>query len=177
MLSRAVHVGLDSQCLSYLIEAMSVTAAPTGNLAPEKLALFRCFLYRPGGLHITPTVTAEWERIGNPDRLALHRSYSETLFGQTQPISQSQIDTRTLELQKFHLDADDCRILAEAEDASLSVLLTFDSRFIKHLQSHTTIALTRPADFWVSLSIPHGSSPNIKPRLENPLSREEWWRW
>lgn len=177
MLSRAVHVGLDSQCLSYLIEAMSVTSAPTGNLAPEKLALFRCFLYRPSGLHITPTVTAEWERIRNPDRLALHRSYSETLISQTQPISQSQIDTRTLALQSFRSDADDCRILSEAEDASLSVLLTFDSRFIDRLRSHTTIKLMKPVDFWLSLNIPHGSKPNTKPCLDNPLSQEKWWRW
>lgn len=174
MPSRGIHVGLDSQCLSYLIEAMSVTAAPVGDLAPQKLALFRCYLYRPGGLHVTPTVTAEWHRIRDADRLALHGSYSQTLIGETQPINQRQIDARTIALDVFHSDADDCRILAEAEDASLSVLLTFDTRFIDRLQPHTTVTLTRPTDFWASLSVPRGARPATEPRADNPLSLVSW---
>ena len=177
MPSRRVHVCLDSQCLSYLVDAMSVTSAPVGDLAEQQLALFRCFLYRPGGFHVTPTVTAECGRIRNAARLALHSSYSQTLIGETRPIDQRQIDARTRSLQTFHSDADDCRILAEAEDGSLSVMLTFDTRLINRLGQHTSVRLVRPVDFWVSLNIPRGSKPVTAPRADNPLSLESWWQW
>ena len=177
MPSRNVHVCLDSQCLSYLVDTMSVTTAPAGNLASQQLALFRCYLYRPRVLYVTPTVTSEWRHIRNPDRLALHSSYTQTLICETPPIDQNRIDARTLSLQAFHSDEDDCRILAEAEDASLSVLLTFDTRLMKRLAQHTTVTLTRPADFWESLNIPRGSKPSTEPRYDNPLSIESWWRW
>lgn len=170
------EIGLDSQCFTYLIDAMAKPQEPTDALAEQRIALFRVFLYRKGGLFLTPTVRKEFEAIPSTDRAAHHSNWT-TLFPETQPIDQSKIDRRAVELRAFHRDAGDCYILAEAEDAGLRELLTFDSAFISNLSSHTKSALRRPADCWNRLGIPRGASPVTIPRGDNPLSGESWWRW
>lgn len=168
---------MDSQCLSYLIDAIEGLDEPTDALADQRVALFRTYLYREGGLFITPTVKVECERIRDVDRAAIHKSWISTFFGETQPINQPRIDVRTAELEAFHHDSDDCRILAEAEDAGLTVLLSFDSAFILRLRGKTNVVLLRPLDYWLSLRIPKGSGPVTVPHHTNPLTARTWWRW
>ena len=149
---------------------------PTDDLAEQRIALFRILLYREGGLFISPTVRTEYMRIRDGVRSAFHENWT-TLFPETTPISLSRIDARTKELQSLHDDPDDCRILAEAEDAGLSVLLSFDFKFIARLSSATAIAIQRPFDYWVSLNIPKGAKPVMPPRSDNPIASQTWWRW
>lgn len=171
------NVSLDSQCLSYLIDAMADIREPTDALAPQRLALFRSYLYRPGGLVTTPTVMVECRRIRDAARAEFHESWIHTLFGEAQPIDPAQIDARTTQLLDFHSDPDDCQILAETEDAGLTTLLSFDFDFISHLADKTTVNLLRPNDFWQSLKIPRGAHPVNVPHHTNPLAQVSWWRW
>ncbi len=50
------EIGLDSQCLTYLISALEGVAAPSDSLAEQKVALVRLYLYTPGTVWVTPTV-------------------------------------------------------------------------------------------------------------------------
>lgn len=43
-------VGLDSNCLSYVIQSMEGVTEPKGDLAEQKVALVRLYLYTPGTL-------------------------------------------------------------------------------------------------------------------------------
>ncbi len=70
----ATEIGLDSQCLSFLIDAFIGVSAPSDALAEEKLALARISLYTPGTLWVTPTVVSECTRIRHEDRKSLHES-------------------------------------------------------------------------------------------------------
>ena len=173
---KQIHVGLDSQCYTYLIDAMAGLDEPTDDIADQRIALFRILLYREGGLYISPTVRAEYQRIRDAARAEFHENWT-TLFPETQPINRSRIDDRTKEFLASHSDAGDCRILAEAEDAGLSVLLSFDSKFIAHLRSKTLVSIVRPLDFWTSLNIPRGANPVMAPRFDNPMAAQSWWRW
>jgi len=175
-MKKQMHVGFDSQCYTYLIDAMAKLDKPIDALAEQRIALFRIFLYRDGGLFISPTVRSEYQRIRSEERAKFHEEWT-TLFPETQPINVSRINSRTIELQGHHPDADDCRILAEAEDAGLSVLLSFDSRFISRLDGHTAVCIMRPLDYWLSLNVPRGSTPATSPRFDNPMAGQSWWKW
>jgi len=170
------YVGLDSQCYTYLIDAMSNTLEPSDKLAAERIALFRALLYRPGGLFLTPTVRREFEAIPSACRAAHHVSWA-VLFPETQPIDQPAIDRRAVQLGQYHNDFGDCCILAEAEDSGLNGLLTFDKDFISHLSSHTCLTLQKPVDFWNWLDVQKGATPVTIPTTDNPQSGATWWRW
>lgn len=176
MIATETHVGLDSNCYTFLIEAMVGTYEPTDPLADQRIALFRTFLYRHDCLFLTPTVVKEFKRIPDAKHAEMHNSWT-VLFCETQPIDPPRIDARAKELEAFHKDADDCQILAEAEDAGLETILLFDGEFIRRLSGKSKVVLIRPAEFWQSLSIPRGSKPRWTPRYDNPLSAQTWWRW
>ncbi len=175
-MSKRSNTGLDSQCYTYLIDAMAGLDEPTDDLAEQRIALFRTLLYRESGLFISPTVRMEYKRIRDGVRASFHEEWT-TLFPETQPINPSRIDARTNELRALHDDPDDCRILAEAEDSGLSVLLSFDSKFIARLGRASAVAIRRPLDYWLSLHIPRGSMPVMSPRSDNPMASQTWWRW
>ncbi len=72
------HVGLDSQCLSYLLYAIGGISEPTDLLAEEKKALLRSWFYKPGTFVLTETVISEVSRIRNIDRREFHESFIST---------------------------------------------------------------------------------------------------
>ncbi len=49
------HVGLDSQCLSYLLDGIVGVSEPTDSLAEEKKALLRSWFYKPGTFILSET--------------------------------------------------------------------------------------------------------------------------
>lgn len=171
------QLGLDTQCYSYLIDGMSGVLCPTDNLGPQRIALLRLYIYLPGALWITKTVSEECARIRNTTRAQFHQSFSQTLFGELPLRNPVAIRKREFELAPFHKGKNDCRILGEAEDVGHTVLLTFDAKFIRDLTSRTTIRLIQPEAYWVSLAIPSGKKPDKLPAVENPLSLQTWWRW
>lgn len=78
----ASQLGVDSQCLSYVIDAMASTSRPTQAVATQQLALIRLFFYLPETLWVTPTVTAECTRIRDIELAALHQNFINVLFGE-----------------------------------------------------------------------------------------------
>lgn len=173
----SVQVGIDTQCLSYLIDAISGVAAPTDAFAPQKLALVRLFLYRSGTLWVTPRVAEECGRIRSVARAELHVSYMQVLFGEL-PIHDSfAIAERARELSHYHSGANDCTIVAEAEAVGHAVLLSFDSRLVRRLRDQTVVQLMEPAEYWDKLAVPKGATPDKMPHATSPLSLESWWRW
>jgi predicted nucleic acid-binding protein len=172
------EIGLDSQCLSYVIDALEGLEEPTDALADQKVALVRLYLYTPGTLWVTPTVQTEFLRIKNAARRDTHRSWTSVLFG-VRPLSNpASVALRADELMKTHDAPNDCRILAEAEDIRLATLLTFDDDFLARLATQGgRVKLVRPTQFWQSLGIPRGALPVKLPAHGNPLTHQRWWRW
>ena len=172
-----IQVGIDSQCLSYVIDAFSAIGPPSDALAPQKIALARLFFYLPGTLWVTPTVTAECANIRNTERATLHDSFIAVLFGEL-PVSEAkEVERRSQDLLKLHSGPNDCRIVAEAEHVGLDVLLTFDSKMAKRLGSNSTVRLSEPLSYWNQLAIPQGARPDKIPHQTNPLAEQTWWRW
>jgi hypothetical protein len=177
-MNRGIQLGIDSQCLSYVIDAMAGISEPSDSLAVQKLALVRLFFHLPDTLWVTPTVTLECARIRNTDRAALHASFIRVLFGELQIKKQQSVNARAADLRRHHSGENDCTILAEAEDVGHNVLLTFDTNFVRHLASHAAgVELLQPAEYWEHLALPRGSTPDKVPHSMNPLSAESWWRW
>lgn len=170
-------VVLDSNCLSYLLDGIYSTTGPTGPLADEQLALVRIMFYDEWGLYVTPTVVTECGRIRDNVRAEIHSSWLSTLIAETQPINPTAISARTTMLQQWHSDPDDCRIVAECEDASIRVTLTYDDDFISRLSARTVVKLQRPSEYWAVLGIPKGANPQTRPHDTNPLAAMTWWKW
>src|SRR5438445_7116632 len=81
MLASLSEIGLDSNCLSYVIDALEGVSEPTGDLAAQRVALARLYLYTPGTLWTLPTVKEEFSRIPDRSRCASHASWTSVLFG------------------------------------------------------------------------------------------------
>jgi hypothetical protein len=73
-MSRGATVGVDSQCLSYLIDALQGIENPRGPLAAEQIVLVRIFLYTRCGPAVTPMVVNETAQIRSVERSKLHLS-------------------------------------------------------------------------------------------------------
>jgi hypothetical protein len=70
-----IQVGLDSQCLSYIIDIMGSTSRLSEKVATEQLALIRIYLYTEGTFWVTPQVANECKRIGSEEYRELHESF------------------------------------------------------------------------------------------------------
>src|SRR5690606_8581465 len=134
-------VVLDSNCLSYLLDGIYTITGPNGHLAAQQLALVRTMFYDEWGFYVTSTVVQECGRIRDNVRAALHSSWLSTLITETQPINPARTTARAIQLQQWHADPDDCRIVAESEDAGIRVVLTYDGDFIARLSDRTVVKL------------------------------------
>jgi len=174
----AQRVGLDSQCLSYLIDAASAVSEPTDPLADQRKALLRAWFYGPGRFFVSETVLSECARIRGTDRRQLHESFGAITYWGLPVRDAGAVARREAEFARLHPKASDCRILAEAEDLVLDTLLTYDAQLVKRLSSVSpTVTLATPMSFWLGLGIPRGTSPHSIPHATNPLSGQSWWRW
>lgn len=171
-------IGLDSQCLSYLLDAIVDIEEPFDSLAEEKKALIRIWLYPPVTYYVTETVLSETEGIKGKERRDFHKSFIDTLFLDSPIRNPSAVNNRANALSAFHSGTKDCRVLAEAEDQELDFLLTYDKNFLKHLSpASISVKVTKPSPYWADLRIPKGAKPQTVPHHTNPLSRKKWWRW
>ena len=179
------YIGLDSQCYSYLLDAISGISKPTDSLASEKIALTRAWFYKPGQFCfvLTETVVNETSKIRNRERRNLHDSFRNTLFHDPAVQDPLAVKNRANEFYKHHRKLNDCLVLAEAEELKLDIVLTYDSKFWKRLCNKSNVTkLMKPTEYWASLSIPIGSAPQCRPydanpEDANPLSFQQWWRW
>ncbi len=180
MRDKPPRIGLDSNCFSYLLDALNGIDEPKeGHLKNEYIALVRIFFYDHFGLWLTKAVLEEAQNINEPTRREMHRSWSSTLFGESDIQNPDHVQKRINELQPFHgKSPKDCRVIAEAEDIFISVLLTYDKEMIKRLADKTNnLKLMMPSDYWLSLNIPHGQRPKSRPHETNPLYTKTWWHW
>ena len=87
------------------------------------------------------------------------------------------MQARAEALSLHHSGANDCRILAEAEEIGLDILLTYDADFCKRLTGRSkVVALLRPSLYWSKLAIVRGAQPITIPHHSNPLSDKTWWQ-
>ena len=171
-------IGIDSQCVSYLIDTIHNIEAPADSLAPEKIALFRIYLYAPVLLYVPPTVTEECAAIRNIARKELHSSYITVLLDESPPHHSDFIKSRREQFKFYHKGKKDCRILAEAEDAGYYSLISYDTDFLNHFKNvSSSVKLFRPTEYWTQLNISHGAKPKIVPSTSNPLAQQLWWEW
>jgi predicted nucleic acid-binding protein len=174
-------VSIDSNALSYLVDAMMNGKNPVGNEADEKIALLRVYLYPDDFLYVSPTVRAEFKKIKDEKKRRDHQEITDVLFEDILELDDSLVKTRTTEYNHYHSgknDEKDCKILAESEIGECNLFLTYDQGFYKKLHDKThSIKMIKPSDFWVSLGIPRKSKPVTEPHPTNPLSKETWWRW
>lgn len=172
-----MYIGIDSQCLSYVIDAMAGISEPMDSLASEKKALLRLYLYLPGTLYITPTVLDECAAIRDIERREFHKSFCNVLIEEV-AVPRNQAQELSARYKAYHSGDNDCNILAEAVQGGLNILATYDNDFISHLRSkENRIKLDRPSVIWESMNIPRGGTPDKRPHPSNPLSRESWWQW
>ncbi|MCW8943714.1 MAG: hypothetical protein OQL27_03010 [Sedimenticola sp.] len=171
-------IAIDSQCLSYLIDAISGLDEPTDELADEKKALLRIWFYQPETFWVTGTVASECSKIKNIERHELHQSFISMAFMDPPQRDKSAIHKRTVTYMLAHPKANDCRILAETVDLGLNVLLSYDHRFLSRLSAaEPAVMLAKPTEYWNSLNIPLGAPLVTAPHPSNPLSERSWWLW
>jgi hypothetical protein len=118
-------IGIDSQCLSYLIDAIHDINEPSDNLALEKIALFRIYLHSCSTFFVTQTVMDECAKIQDKARKEQHDNYIGVLFNKALRQNTDSVELRTKVLEQHHKGKNDCRILAEAEDADFAYLLSY----------------------------------------------------
>ena len=171
-------MGVDSNCLSFIIDALQGIEKPTDRLAEQRIALARTFFYTGQTFFTTPKVKSECENIPDPVRKAKHQSWMVTHFG-TLPIRVPEDDISQLAryFNQFHPKESDCMVLAEAEASQLDILLSFDFDFVDHLAGKSNVILMKPLDYWNALGIRKGSPPKTVPHPTNPLIDQRWWRW
>jgi len=114
-----MKVAADSQCFSFLIDAINGITRPTDGIAHEKIALFRTYLYLPETLYATPTVLNECSKIRDITRKELHDSYFMVLFDEVFIEDRDKVIELSGQYSSFHSGKNDCYILAEAELANI----------------------------------------------------------
>src|SRR5262245_44645075 len=112
-------VGIDSQALTYLVEAIEPGYDPAADdpvVAAERVAMVRSYLYGDVRFWVMPTVAAEYNEIRSPDRHLRHERATRMLLHDALIKAPGDaIDVRASEFQPFHSGIADCRVVAEAE--------------------------------------------------------------
>jgi len=175
-----MEVAIDSNALTYLVEAMDPNYDPANDeptLAVERISMLRTFIYAGIPFYVLPQVMKEYNRIPKFEWRNIHESTVGALLEDVLIDSQdNDIQKRKTEFMSFHPKNKDCQILAEAEAMDISSLLTRDNDFKNRLSSHTTIRIVYPSEFWNDLNIATGAKPKSSPRESNPLFGKSWWK-
>ena len=171
---------VDNMILSYLEHAMTVGYDPAADdqaLAEQKIAALRLFFWT--NLAVGETAVAQSQRARDPAiRRQLDRLVAIQLPEYRVPDDErNALEIRARELTRLHGDAEDCRIVAEAELIGVPTLLTFDKTMQKRLHQAARVEIRSPTEHWEMLAIPRGRNPIREPHSTNPLSRRDFWRW
>lgn len=176
----AESIAIDSNVLTYLVEVTEPGYDPAKDrpeLAAERIAMLRVFLYGGRDFWVSPTVKREYGRIRNQAWLSRHDSLTGVLLlDQDLNVSDDTIDRRVAELVQHHRKTRNCRILAEAELMGLRTLLSFDPKLANRLGPHTNVQIISPSGYWRLLNVPVGARPVWSPAPLNPLAGVGWWR-
>ena len=156
------RIGLDSNCLSYLIDAITNVIEPSDVQRDQRIAIVRVWFYVTGTYYVTDTVVTECAKIRDTNRQKLHSDFITALLFEEPASNSLVIQARTQNLFLSHPKWNDCRVLAEGEDIDLDTLLTCDYDFGTRLAGQSQITkLVTPSEFWIRLNIPRGVPPRV----------------
>ena len=173
-----MKIALDSNCLSYLIDACEGKQDIDPSIGEEGLALIRIWLYLAERYYISMQVLDECLPIGDHGRRKTHLAFANATYFGIDTKDSDMVAARADEFSHFHSGKKDCRVLAEAEDMGVDILLSYDGDFINHLGKHVDgLSVMRPSAYWQSVQLPHGTVPKLRPHESNPLASETFWRW
>ncbi|WP_154222911.1 hypothetical protein [Marinicella rhabdoformis] len=174
-------ITLDSQCFTYLALTFFNQKEPLGDLAQEKVALFRSFVYGEVELSIVPTVEEEWKQIKDIAKYKQHNDVNEILIPTLSPyyssLSSEKISLYTEKYLQYHPKKNDCKILSEAEVLNCDFFVSYDNDLINRLSKVSETSILKPKELWKMLDVPRGAKPKVIPKGENPMVNEVWWKW
>jgi len=174
-------VAIDSNYLTYMLEAITPGYDPvsdTSGLAPDRVAILRCHLYKGIVFHVLPTVRQEYLRIPQETHRRAHESLNAILFEDVSPPPDpTAVDDLKIQYLNLHPRDRDCQIVAEAVVAGVNHLLSRDQDLIDHLRAQVPVSLMPATEFWDSLAVPRGATPVAEPHPSNPLHGKQWWKW
>ncbi len=172
------HIGLDSQCYTYLISALENLSEPTDTVSEEKKSLVRIFFYCSPSFWLSPKVINEYDKITDATKRQMHQSWHAGHFLDFNPVPDSdEVDILVNDLKKLHPRENDCIIAAEYQLYGISTILSYDGDLIKNLKNHSHLNIIRPSEYWNNANIPRGAIPITVPHKTNPLNTQSWWRW
>jgi len=172
------RIGIDSNCLSYLIDAASGEKGAATAILEEGIALVRIWFYSTDRFSVTATVAAECSQIKNPTKNAVHAAFTSQGYWGVLVRNAEATCKRADALEHLHSGRGDRLALAEAEDAELDILLTYDKDFLKlGSSSGSPVRLIKPTVYWKQLNVPRGTRPSNLPTAGNPLETQRWWVW
>jgi len=180
---RAIErVGLDSDALTFLVEAMSGDYDPANDpsgTAVERVAMFRIFLHADHPLCLTPTVQRQYDAISCGKRHRAHWDVHQFhLCDAAGEVPSGPDQARVSHFRSLHSGSDDCIIAAEGEAADLTLLLSRDADFARRLNPALRgLKIERPSAYWNRLAIPMGARPRCEPAAGNPVLLAAWWKW
>lgn len=174
-------ITLDSQCFTYLALTFFNQKKPLDDLAQEKVALFRSFVYGEVELSIVPTVEEEWKQIKCLEKYKQHEDANEILIPTLSPyyssLSSEKVSSLTLKYLQYHPQKNDCKILSEAEALNCDFFVSYDKNLINRLSEVSKAPILRPKELWKMLDVPRNANPKVIPKTENPMANEVWWKW
>ncbi len=176
-----MKIAIDSNALTYLIKAMEPSYDPLMDIPSnrkERQAMLRIFLYQGEPFYVLPQVTKEYHDIPSYLWRNMHGSTVGALLIEYRIANQViEMDNRRDVFLKVHKNNHkDCQLLAEAEMASMNVLLTRDKLFKNALSGMTTIRIMYPSEYFESLNLRSDMSPTLSPVESNPLFGKTWWQ-
>ena len=171
------RMALDSNCVSYLIDACNGTI--DGKHADEGEDLVRIWFYLAQRYYISERVFLECRCIrDNEPRRKIHEAFSLPTYFGVAVKDLVAVQKRADDLYQHHSKMGDCLVLAEAEDMQVDILLSCDNKFISRLSLVSErVRMMRPSEYWRDASVPKGAIPKIVPEASNPLYSNTFWRW
>jgi hypothetical protein len=119
----------------------------------------------------------EIDRIADIDTWLHHKAIEGWLDTRPYTFKEQQILNRTSYFYQCHNKHIDCKILAEAEAMGMNILLSHDNDFKRRLgQKAIEVIIISPSDFFLSLNLPPGTKPLLRPLSSSPLYGKTWWR-
>jgi rRNA-processing protein FCF1 len=174
-------VAVDSNALSYLVDAVFSPSEPPKEIQEEKISLFRSYVYLENMFYVMPTVKTEFLKIKENSKLAKHISTSGIMLRELETKQINKVNRVAEFYSGFHKgekNFSDCKILAECEILGMDILLSYDEDFVERLKNKSMkVSLMFPSEFWKVSGVPSGSEIRKQPLESNPMSKSTWWRW
>ncbi len=171
-------IALDSNLVTFLIDAMKSESKPEGDISDQKLATLRLYLYSDCAFCIPQTVYDECMKITCNAKKIDHEHFMDTIFDDilNQDIPQmNKILCKYKKLLPNKKYKNDRIIISCAEAYKCTCFLTYDIDLLKKLNN--TIMAFEPLEFWNTHVLSKDASIKRSPRPSNPLFNENWWQW